>query len=235
MSCALRTTGPGLAPGFGRQIRFLDSGAIMPVAVAALAVVSLIVLPTVADAQSQRSWPPQHRRERPQLALEASGFFSTQRGEPLGAVGDGSGFDVMGSIGSGMFSLGGGYQYQTHRRLTSGSAVVDGAFIEPRIAMPLAVGNFTPYVFARGARLTRRVHDTAIGDEERTVSGTAVGGGFGTLFWLAPNIQLNTSLLWQDMRFDRASQLPILSNSRAEGSQWGLRAGLTLGFDNWGR
>lgn len=210
------------------------SGRLFRFAAPAFALALLGVVPADVNAQSRRDWPPQHRRERPQLALEASGLFSSQRGEPLGSVGDGTGFDVMGSIGSGMFSLGGGYQYQTHRRTTSGNVVVDGAFLEPRLALPLAVGNFTPYVFARGARLTRRVHDAAQGDEERAVSGTAVGGGLGTLFWLAPNIQLNTSLLWQDMRFDRASALP-LSPIRASGSQWGVRAGLTVGFDRWGR
>lgn len=209
------------------------SARLFRLAAPALTITLLGVVPIVAEAQTRRDWPPQHRRERPQLAIEAGGLFSSQRGEPLGPVGDGTGFDVMGSIGSGMFSLGGGYQYQSHRRATSGNVVVDGAFLEPRIALPLAVGNFTPYVFARGARLTRRVHEAAQGDEERAVSGTAVGGGLGTLFWLAPNIQLNTSLLWQDMRFDRASALPL--SARAVGSQWGVRAGLTLGFDRWGR
>jgi hypothetical protein len=140
----------------------------------------------------------------------------------------------MGSVGSGMFSLGGGYQRQAHRRIDGGDAVVSGAFIEPRLALPLAAGNFTPYVFGRGARLARRVSGSPA---EPTVNGTAIGGGFGTLFWLAPNVQLNTSILWQDLRFDRANglDLPVIQDRRVEGSQWGLRAGVTIGFDNWGR
>jgi hypothetical protein len=189
---------------------------------------------TQLEAQQRRAGPPQHRRERPALSLEVGGLFSSQTGDALGTVGDGTGFDIMGSIGSGMFSLGGGYQRQAHRRSIGGDAVVSGAFIEPRLALPLAAGNFTPYVFARGARLTRRVSGSP---GEPTVNGTAIGGGIGTLFWLAPNVQLNTSLLWQDLRFDHATglELPVIRSERAEGSQWAIRAGLTIGFDNWGR
>lgn len=198
------------------------------------ALASALLLVTSLDAQPRRAEPPQHRRERPALSLEAGGLFSSQTGDALGPVGDGTGFDIMASVGSGMFSLGGGYQRQAHRRAIGGDAVVGGAFIEPRIALPLAVGNFTPYVFARGARLTRRVSDAP---DEPTVNGTAIGGGFGTLFWLAPNVQLNTSLLWQDLRFDRSVglELPVIQSPRVEGSQWSIRAGITIGFDNWGR
>ena len=185
------------------------------------------------EAQHRRSDPPQLRRERPSLALDVGGLFSSQSGDALGPVGDGSGFDIMASVGSGMFSLGGGYQRQAHRHIDGGDAIVSGAFIEPRLALPLAVGNFTPYVFGRGARLTRR----ASGTLEPTINGTAIGGGLGTLFWLAPNVQLNTSVLWQDLRFDRGSGLdsPVIHSGRAEGSQWGVRAGVTIGFDSWGR
>jgi hypothetical protein len=199
----------------------------------AVAATLLLQLPSVADAQQRRDWPPQHRHTAPQLSIEAGGLFSTHRGSALGEVSDGTGFDVMGSIGSGMFSLGGGYQRQSHRRAGDGDAVVSGAFIEPRLATPFAVGNFTPYLFARGARLTRRVSG---GTAERTVSGTAIGGGLGTLFWLAPNIQLNTSLLWQDLRFERAAEVSIPElPRRVNGAQWGLRAGVVVGFDHWGR
>lgn len=199
---------------------------------AGIAASMLLAIPL--DAQQRRAGPPQHRRERPALSLEVGGLFSSQTGEALGPVGDGTGFDIMGSIGSGMFSLGGGYQRQAHRRSTGGDAVVSGAFIEPRLALPLAAGNFTPYVFGRAARLTRRV---SMSPDEPTVNGTAIGGGFGTLFWLAPNVQLNTSLLWQNLRFDRAAglDLPVITSSRVDGSQWALRAGVTVGFDNWGR
>jgi hypothetical protein len=210
----------------------------MPTRTTALASLLLasLLLPAIADAQRRgRDWPPQQRRERPMLAIEGGGLFSSQTGEALGNVGDGTGFDVMASVGSGLFSIGGGYQRARHPIANlGGDATVGGGFIEPRLATAFSVGNFTPYLFGRAARLTRRA--SALADEP-DVTGTALGGGVGTLFWLAPNLQLNSSLLWQELRFDRAAGLssPILSSNRVNGTQWSLRAGLSVGFDRWGR
>jgi len=168
------------------------------------------------------------------LALEATGLFSSVKGQALGTVGDGAGFDVMASVGSGMFALGAGYQRSTHTLLGQSNrrALVDGAFIEPRLALPLAAGNFTPYVFGRAARLARSLENS--GGEPR-LRGSAIGGGIGTYFWLANNVQLNSALLWQDLRFDQPATRPNVAVARADGSQWALRAGLSVGFDNWGR
>lgn len=196
---------------------------------------ALLLWSTAAEAQRRREPVPQLRRERPMLALEAGGLFSSVRGDALGTAGDGTGFDVVASIGSGMFALGAGYQRSTHGRAgTNNDAIVDGFFIEPRLALPVATGNFTPYVFGRAARLTRELDS---GDDEPRVNGTGLGAGVGTYFWLAENVQLNTAVLWQDLRFDRSSglSLPLLGSSRVEGSQWAIRAGLSVGFDRWGR
>ncbi|HYW32991.1 MAG TPA: hypothetical protein VE869_15935 [Gemmatimonas sp.] len=208
---------------------------------------SLVALPLLAalftsqaDAQVRRrgSPPPQQRRERPSFSIDAGGLFSSLRGNALGNVGDGTGFDVMGSIGANVFSLGVGYQRTWHSRPgNEDDVIVDGGFIEPRLALPFATGNFTPYVLGRASRLTRRPPDSGVGSDEPTVNGTALGLGAGTLFWLASNVQLNTAIMWQDLRFDRAQGLTtsVGSVSRATGSQWALRAGLTIGFDEWGR
>ncbi len=196
---------------------------------------ALLLVSSAAEAQRRREPVPQLRRERPMLALEASGLFSSVRGDALGSAGDGTGFDVMASIGSGMFALGGGYQRSTHARVGSrDNAIVDGFFIEPRLALPVATGNFTPFVFGRAARLTRELE---AGTDEPRVKGTAIGGGLGTYFWLAENVQLSTAVLWQDLRFDRATgpSLPLLQPARDDGSQWAIRAGLSVGFDRWGR
>ncbi len=194
----------------------------------------LLAITSSSEAQRRREAVPQLRRERPMLALEATGLFSSVKGQALGTAGDGAGFDVMGSVGSGMFALGAGYQRSTHTLLgqSSSRAIVDGVFIEPRLALPLATGNFTPYVFARAARLERSLENS--GNEPR-LRGSAIGGGVGTYFWLANNVQLNSALLWQDLRFDQASARPNITGARADGSQWAIRAGLSVGFDNWGR
>jgi hypothetical protein len=192
----------------------------------------LLSLASTAEAQRHREPVPQLRRERPMLSLEATGLFSSVKGQALGTAGDGAGFDVMASVGSGMFALGAGYQRSTHTLVSQSSkrAIVDGAFIEPRLALPLATGNFTPYVFARAARLERSIENS--GTEPR-LRGSAIGGGVGTYFWLANNVQLNSALLWQDLRFDRAATSANVA--RADGAQWAIRAGLSVGFDNWGR
>ncbi len=188
------------------------------------------LLPAVAAAQ-ERAWPPQFRRDRAQFALEASGSLATLRGNPIGQATDGSGFDVMASVGVSVLSLGGGYQRSQHR-LGSDDAVVQGFFFEPRLALPLAARNFTPFVYGRVSRLERSMQNTT----GRTSTGTGLGGGVGTYVWIAPNVQLNTTVGWTDLRFsasDDVSVSPI--GGRSTGSSWGVRAGLTLGFDRWGR
>jgi hypothetical protein len=188
---------------------------------------ALTLLPLTAESQRRgRDWPPQHRRTAPALALEASGLFT--RGDRA-ATSDASGFEVMGSVGSGVVSLGGGWQRSTVRRTAAGQGaeLLDGWFVEPRLALPLAVGNFTPYLLGRAAWLTSRPPATATGTPERAA--TQLGGGVGTLVWLAPNVQLNTALLLLDTRLDGGAPAPIAGRS------FGLRAGLTLGFDRWGR
>lgn len=204
-----------------------------------LAVLASALITSPLEAQRRRSSSSSHdRRERPMFAVEGAGLFTSLRGNALGNVGDGTGFDAMASIGSGIFSIGAGYQRSYHSRpLNDDDVVVHGGFIEPRLALPIATGNFTPYALLRASRLTRRPPDDGPGSNEPSVKGTALGLGAGTLFWLTDNVQINTAIMWQDLRFDRAEgvTVPIGSSSRATGSQWALRAGLMIGFDNWGR
>lgn len=189
------------------------------------------------DRDRDRDNPPRLRRERPQLSIEGAGLFAMPRGSALGRAGDGTGFDAMASIGAGVFSIGGGYQRAWHTRpLNDAHVIVDGAFLEPRLALPVAAGNFTPYLLGRASRLTRHAPATGTGSEEPEIKGTALGGGIGNLFWLADNVQLNTSLMWQDLRFDRALSVQGPGGTgRVSGGQWTIRAGVTIGFDNWGR
>lgn len=190
-----------------------------------------LALPTALQAQD-RTWPPQYRRDRPQLALEVGGSLSSLSGNAVGSATDGSGFDVMASVGVSVLSLGGGFQRATHS-LGSDNAVVQGVFFEPRVALPLAARNFTPFVFGRVSRLTREV-DVASGTASS--NGTGLGAGVGTYVWIAPNVQLHTTVGWTDLRFGASDNLGSAALAgRTTGSAWGVRAGLTLGFDRWGR
>lgn len=197
-----------------------------------LSATTLSLVASDALAAQDRSWPPQHRRERAQLALEGSGSLSQLSGNALGSATDGTGFEVMGSVGVSVLSLGGGYQRSTHR-VGGGDATVDGFFFEPRLALPFVARNFTPFVYGRVSRLDRSI-DGEIGSLE--TRGTGLGAGLGTYLWLAPNIQLSSSVGWNEVRFGDpgpAAGFPIAG--RTSGNSWTVRAGLVLGFDRWGR
>jgi hypothetical protein len=185
----------------------------------------------VASAQ-ERAWPPQYRRDRPQFALEAAGSLAALQGNAIGSATDGSGFDLLASVGVSVLSLGGGFQRSEHR-MGGDDAVVQGFFFEPRLALPLAARNFTPFVYGRVSRLERSVNNPL---GRSSSYGTGFGAGLGTYVWIAPSVQLNTTAGWTDLRFgaaDRPSTVPL--DARTTGSSWGVRAGLTLGFDRWGR
>ncbi len=198
----------------------------------ALSTLALTLLVVDAASAQDRSWPPQYRRDRAQFALEASGQLSQLSGNAIGSATEGSGFDVMASLGVSVLSLGAGYQRSTHR-LGASDATVDGFFFEPRIALPLAARNFTPFVYGRVARLERSVPGE-IGTLE--TRGTGLGAGLGTYIWLAPNIQLNTTVGWNEVRFgDPGVTAGFPVAGRTAGNNWTARAGVTLGFDRWGR
>jgi hypothetical protein len=193
--------------------------------VCALAVLALSTAVGTVDAQRRgRDWPPQQRRSSPQFGLDAGGLFT--RGSSS-TTGDAAGFEVMGSVGSGLFSVGGGYQRAAVRAIAPAdrrSDVLDGFFVEPRLALPLAAGNFTPYVFGRFGWLTNRLE--GVNNARFDESASQVGGGLGTLVWLAPQLQLNTALVALDTRAPR---------SLLDGRSLGLRVGVTVGLDRWGR
>jgi hypothetical protein len=198
---------------------------------ALLALAALLLGGDALHAQD-RSWPPQYRRDRPQLAVEAAGSLAQLRGDALGSATDGTGFDLMVSVGVSVLSLGGGYQRASHR-LGGSDASVQGVFFEPRVALPLAARNVTPFAYGRVARLERR---TVAANGNDLASGTGLGAGLGTYVWLAPHMQLSTTVGWNAMRFgdgDNTVGAPI--TGRTNGNAWNVRAGITLGFDRWAR
>jgi hypothetical protein len=204
------------------------------VALSAVIVSALWCVATPARADAQNPAPrTQPLRSRPLVALEGAGLVSTVRGDALDKAGDGAGFDALLSVGNRGLSFGAGYQRSSHPLgTTNANVTVGGPFVEPRVVFNLADGNATPYLFARAAYLTRSSDVSGDGDAH----GTAFGGGVGTLIWLAPNLQLNAGVMWQDLQFDRRGLviLPVPGvSSRVTGSQWSLRAGLVVGIGGW--
>ncbi len=188
-----------------------------------VAAIACSLAPDIASAQRRgRDWPPQHRRSAPQFGLDAGGVFTRGSAD---ATADANGFEAMASVGSGLFSLGGGYQRTSVRRAAAGapSDVLDGFFVEPRLALPIAAGNFTPYLFGRAGWLTSA---RTSGSTTVESSASQLGGGVGTLVWLAPSLQLNTAVVLLDTR---------AAGSTLDGRSFGVRAGVTIGLDRWGR
>jgi hypothetical protein len=111
---------------------------------------------------------------------------------------------------------------------TEDDLVVRGVFVEPRLALPIAYGNFTPYLMRRATRMERRLGP---GGAEAESTGTALCGGAGLLVWVAPGVQLNTSAAYDGMRLTGGTA----GDRRTSGSGLTLRLGLSLGATGWGQ
>ena len=201
--------------------------------VAPLAAASLLAaVPHAAGAQD-RLEQPWERRSRPTLSLEGGGIYSSVGSTGDGALGDGFGFDVQGNVGISALSVGVGYQRSTQQIAGVGDdATYQGIYLEPRLALPLGYGSFTPYVAGRVGRMRVGTPDGVGGSG----TGTLLGAGAGVLVSLAPNVQLNLAGLWSHVNVDSPSQAPadgIQLDPTANGVL--LRAGMVLGFDRWGR
>jgi len=181
-----------------------------------------------ASGATAAAQPSAQRRSAPTFSVEGGGVYSAYRGGSFGSTNDGGGFDAQANLGVGLFSLGAGYVRTIHDVAgTSENAVVSGIFVEPRLALPLAYGNFTPYVLGRVMRVQNRLGS---GASETESTGTALGGGLGLLVWLAPGVHLNTSAAYYGMRLTGDA-----SGDRKTGTGATLRVGLSLGASGWGQ
>ena len=108
-------------------------------------------------------------------------------------------------------------------------ATLSGFYVEPRLALPLAASNFTPYLYGRGGLLERA--ETISGDEYKS-NVTQLGGGLGSMIYLAKGVQLNLTGGYQFLRAGKR----IADDTRAEGGAFVMRAGLSLGGSSgWAR
>lgn len=165
----------------------------------------------------------QGRRTAPTLSLEGGGVYAAYRGGDFRVINDGPGFDVQANLGVSMLSIGGGYLRTSHDVAGSDEdAVLSGVFFEPRLALPIGYGNFTPYLLGRITRLESSI-------EGREATGTAFGGGLGLLVWVAPGAQLNGSAAYS------ATRLTADGGARTTGNGLTLRLGISLGGTGWGR
>jgi hypothetical protein len=163
------------------------------------------------------------------FSVEGHSNYQALRGDVFGDLNDGRGAEAQFTVGISNFSLSAGYQRSWHNVIgTERQATLSGFYIEPRIALPVAASNFTPYLYGRGGTLQRA---EIILDRERTSNVTQMGGGVGSMISLSRNIQLNLTGGYQFLRAGNK----IADDTRANGGAFVVRAGVSLGSSGWAR
>ena len=164
------------------------------------------------------------------FTVEGGVTYNALRGNVYADLDDGRGADAALTVGISNFSVTGGYQRSWHRVVgTERDATLSGFYVEPRLALPFAASNFTPYLYGRGGVLERA--ETVAG-KEVTSSASQLGGGVGSLIYLARGVQLNIGGGYHFLRAGRR----IADETRANGGAFVLRAGLSIGGSSgWAR
>ena len=193
------------------------------------AVTAVAILASAAPVMAQH-------RQAPMFTIEGGANYQALRGNIFSDLDDGRGAEAQITVGISNLSVSGGYQRSWHGVAGTGvagagarQAVLSGFYVEPRLALPFAASNFTPYLYGRGGLLERA---ETIKDKEFTSTATQIGGGVGSLIYLAKGVQLNLGGGYQFLRAGRR----ISDDTRAKGGAFVMRAGLTLGGNSgWAR
>ncbi|MES3035070.1 MAG: outer membrane beta-barrel protein [Gemmatimonadota bacterium] len=168
------------------------------------------------------------RRQAPMFTVEGGANYQALRGDVFSDLNDGRGAEAQFTVGISNLSLSAGYQRSWHDVVgTSRQATLSGFYFEPRLALPFAASNFTPYLYGRGGVLERA---ESINDEEFTSNVTQLGGGVGSQIYLAKGVHLNLAGGYQFLRAGKK----IADDTRANGGAFVMRAGLTLGGNSSG-
>jgi hypothetical protein len=191
---------------------------------------SAALLATAAPVLAQQ-------RQAPMFTVEGGANYQALRGGVFGDLNDGRGAEAQFTVGISNLALSLGYQRSWHDVVGTGSAsgtprqaTLSGFYIEPRLALPFAASNFTPYLYGRGGLLERA---ETIGDAEVTSTASQLGGGLGSQIYLAKGIHLNIAGGYQFIRAGKR----IADDTRANGGAYVMRAGLTIGggSSGWAR
>jgi hypothetical protein len=172
------------------------------------------------------------QRQAPNFSIEGAGAYQALNGNFWNDLNDGRGAEASFTAGISNFSITGGYQRTWHdvsaASASGRQAVISGYFVEPRLALPFAASNFTPYIYGRAGTLERV---ETISSTERRERATQLGGGVGTLIYLARGVQLNVGGGYQWLRAGQR----LDPSTRPNGGAYVVRAGLTLGSSGWAR
>ena len=176
------------------------------------------------------------QRQAPQFTIEAAANYQALRGNVYTDLNDGRGAEAQFTVGISNLAVSAGYQRSWHDVIGSApasgvprQATISGFYVEPRLALPLAASNFTPYLYGRGGLLERA---ETIRDVEYKSNVTQLGGGLGSMIYLAKGVQLNLTGGYQFLRAGKR----IADDTRANGGAFVMRAGLSLGGNSgWAR
>lgn len=171
----------------------------------------------------------QHR-QAPMFTIEGNANYQALRGNVFGDLNDGRGAEAQFTVGISNLAISAGYQRSWHDVVGDNrQATLSGFYIEPRLALPFAASNFTPYVYGRGGVLQRA---ETIGGDEFKSDVSQLGGGVGSMIYLARGIHLNLAGGYQYLRAGKK----IADDTRANGGAYVMRAGLSLGGSSgWAR
>jgi hypothetical protein len=169
-------------------------------------------------------------RQAPAFSIEGGANYQALRGNVFGDLADGRGAEAQFTVGISNLAVAAGYQRSWHDVVGANGrqATLSGFYIEPRLALPFAASNFTPYLYGRGGLLERA---ETIGSAVSKSNVTQLGGGVGTQVYLAKGVQLNLAGGYQFLRAGKK----IADGTRANGGAYTMRAGLTLGSSGWAR
>lgn len=187
------------------------------------ALASVALLTSAAPVMAQH-------RQAPMFTIEGGANYQALRGNVFGDLNDGRGAEAQFTVGISNLAISAGYQRSWHDVVGDNrQATLSGFYIEPRLALPFAASNFTPYVYGRGGVLQRA---ETIGDTEFKSDVSQLGGGVGSMIYLARGIHLNIAGGYQYLRAGRK----IADDTRANGGAYVMRAGLSLGGSSgWAR
>jgi hypothetical protein len=180
-------------------------------------------------------------RNTPSLSIEANGVYTGVARSVFPNVGDGRGGEAQATLGIGNFAISGGVSRTWHdvsgapTNPLPGVSGADGAtlttfFVEPRLALPLGVSNFTPYLYGRAGQTNYQytTNGDDLGARQRALM---LGGGAGVIVELFKGAALN---LGGGYQWHRAGN-SFGDQSRPSGGGYMVRAGLMLGGTRWAR
>ena len=194
-----------------------------------VALVSAALLATAAPVMAQQ-------RQAPMFTIEGAANYQALRGNVFSDLNDGRGAEAQFTVGISNLAISAGYQRSWHDVIGTApsggvprQATISGFYVEPRLALPLAASNFTPYLYGRGGLLERA---ETVRNSEIKSNVTQLGGGLGSMIYLAKGIQLNLAGGYQFLRAGKR----IADDTRANGGAFVMRAGLSVGGNSgWAR